>query len=102
MHTACSGTLRLCSRTNALNSLLITAPPPHPPPLSPCSYISLMKNEGLDNVAVPTPVLQKKLAIGTPARCATADNSTIMDQRYAKDAELQELQKALEKKYQSL
>ncbi|PSC70098.1 low-CO2 inducible [Micractinium conductrix] len=66
------------------------------------NYISLMKNEGLDNVAVPTPVLQKKLAIGTPARCATADNSTIMDQRYAKDAELQELQKALEKKYQSL
>ena len=41
--------------------------------LSPCSYISLIKEEGLEGVAtVPTPALQAAVATTTPARCASA------------------------------
>jgi len=60
-----------------------------------------MKDEGLEGVAtVPTPALQSKVITSTPARCATADNSTILDQQFAADKDLQALQNKLQKKYQ--
>ncbi len=38
-----------------------------------CSYISLIKEEGLEELAtVPTPALQAAVATTTPARCASA------------------------------
>ena len=47
-------------------------------------YLSLMKEEGLDGTgATSVPSWQSKIVKGTPERCATADNSTIIDSSFA-------------------
>ena len=48
------------------------------------SYLSFMKQEGLDGSgASSVPSWQSKIIKGTPERCATADNSTVIDTSFA-------------------
>jgi hypothetical protein len=47
-------------------------------------YLSLMKEEGLEgSSASAVPSWQSKIVKGTPERCATTDNSTIIDTSFA-------------------
>jgi len=68
-------------------------------------YISLIKDEGLESVAALPAMssLQEAVAMkGEPARCATADNSTILiDARFTNDEELAAMRSELEAKYRS-
>ncbi len=54
------------------------SPPPTPPPL--CSYVSLLKEEGLEGVAAlpPTPEWAAKITAAAPER----SNSTSIDQKF--------------------
>ena len=50
-------------------------------------YLALMKDEGLDATgASSVPGWQSKIVKGTPERCATSDNSTIIDSSFAQGA----------------
>ncbi|KAL4856957.1 hypothetical protein ACK3TF_002657 [Chlorella vulgaris] len=63
-------------------------------------YLSLMKEEGLDaSGSDSTPVWQSKITTTTPARCATADNSVIIDSSFNTDPELSKIREQLEEKY---
>ncbi|KAL4426266.1 hypothetical protein ABPG77_009881 [Micractinium sp. CCAP 211/92] len=66
-------------------------------------YISLIKEEGLEGVAAlpATTALQQAVTLkGEPARCATADNSTILiDAKFTNDETLAEMRAELEQKY---
>ena len=47
-------------------------------------YLSLMKEESLDGTGAGTaPAWQSTIVKGTPERCATADNSNIIDSSFA-------------------
>lgn len=65
--------------------------------------MSLIREEGLEGLAeVPAPpTWQSQIVLATPARCAVADNSTIIDRESASKAasELKELQSMLQEKY---
>ncbi|KAL4436568.1 hypothetical protein ABPG75_003707 [Micractinium tetrahymenae] len=67
------------------------------------SYISLIKEEGLEGVAAlpSTASLQQAVTLkGEPARCATADNSTILiDAKFTNDETLAAMRAELESKY---
>nr|AXF42662.1 low-CO2 inducible protein LCI1850 [Chlorella sp. ArM0029B] len=72
-------------------------------PVSGGGYVSLIREEGLEGLAeVPAaPTWQSQIVLATPARCAVADNSTIIDRESASKAavELKELQSMLQERY---
>nr|AXF41558.1 LCI450 protein [Chlorella sp. ArM0029B] len=67
------------------------------------SYVSLLKAEGLEDVAAlpDNKALQAAVSMkGEPARCATADNSTILiDNKFVNDEEVMRMRAELESKY---